>query len=229
MQPLHQKLTLAFWLLTGIEILGQLSGFSLLHYITKPLLIPVLMVLLYFTEPTVPGKKLLMPALLFSWLGDIFLLAENQAPVYFIPGLLCFLTTHVFYILFFLRSYPGQGSLLRKQPVLLLLIIAYGTGLVWILFPHLGILKIPVMIYAGIICTMLLCSLHAFTGISRPSNQWYVLGASTFVLSDSLLAINKFYQPFAFAGVFIMLTYCTAQYCMVRGFTMQKGSGNCEP
>ncbi|MBL0146409.1 MAG: hypothetical protein IPP48_12355 [Chitinophagaceae bacterium] len=39
-----------------------------------------------------------------------------------------------------------------------------------------------------------------------------------FILSDSLLAINKFYHSFAFAGVQIMATYCIAQYCIVRGF-----------
>jgi hypothetical protein len=41
-------------------------------------------------------------------------------------------------------------------------------------------------------------------------------------MSDSLLAVNKFYQPLAYAGVFIMLTYCLAQYLIVRGFIEQK-------
>jgi uncharacterized membrane protein YhhN len=48
------------------------------------------------------------------------------------------------------------------------------------------------------------------------------MGASFFVISDSLLAINKFYQPFAHAGILIMLTYCTAQYFIVQGFIKQE-------
>ena len=44
-----------------------------------------------------------------------------------------------------------------------------------------------------------------------------VAGALLFVLSDSILAINKFYMPFDLAGTFIMLTYGFAQYLIVQG------------
>ena len=78
------------------------------------------------------------------------------------------------------------------------------------------------MIYAAVICTMLLGSLHILYKVNRPANILYVSGALFFVMSDSLLAVNKFYQPLAYAGVFIMLTYCLAQYLIVRGFIEQK-------
>ena len=42
-------------------------------------------------------------------------------------------------------------------------------------------------------------------------------GALLFVISDSVLAINKFYQPFEVAGVIIMLTYGLAQLFIVEG------------
>jgi uncharacterized membrane protein YhhN len=89
--------------------------------------------------------------------------------------------------------------------------------LVILLLPHLGELKIPVVLYATVICSMLLGSLHIYLKTNRPANKLFVLGATLFVLSDSLLAINKFYQPFPMAGVGIMLTYCLAQYFIVRG------------
>jgi len=38
-----------------------------------------------------------------------------------------------------------------------------------------------------------------------------------FVISDSVLAINKFYQPFEAANVIIMLTYGLAQLFIVTG------------
>ena len=223
-QPVQQKLTIAFLLLTAADLAGIISGFSPLHFIAKPLLIPVLMLLLFFTVSTVPGKKLLLVALFFSWMGDVFLLFEASNKNFFIFGLASFLTTHICYIIFFLRIRSAIGSLLLKQPILILLVLAYGVALVWLLFPHLGELKLPVMVYAAVICTMLLCSLHVFKKINSPANRWYVLGASAFVLSDSLLAINKFYQPFAFAGVLIMLTYCAAQYFIVRGFMEQRNA-----
>ena len=223
-QPVQQKLTIAFLLLTITDLAGIISGFPPLHFIAKPLLIPVLMLLLFFTESTVPGKKLLLTALFFSWMGDVFLLFEDRNKLFFIFGLACFLTTHISYIIFFLRISSTEKSLLLKQPVLLLIVPAYGLALVWLLFPHLGDLKLPVIVYATVICTMLLCSLHVFKKINSPANRSYVLGASAFVLSDSLLAINKFYQPFAFAGICIMITYCAAQYFIVRGFIEQRNA-----
>ena len=223
-QPVQQRLTITFLLLTVADLAGIISGFSPFHFIAKPLLIPVLMLLLFFTASTVPGKKLLLAALFFSWMGDVFLLFEDRNKLFFIFGLACFLTTHICYIVFFLRISSAERSLLLKQPVLLLLVPAYGLALVWLLFPHLGDLKLPVIVYATVICTMLLCSLHVFKKINSPANRWYVLGASAFVLSDSLLAINKFYQSFAFAGVSIMISYCAAQYCIVRGFMEQRNA-----
>ena len=77
------------------------------------------------------------------------------------------------------------------------------------------------MVYAAVICTMLLCSLHVYLKVNKKAAVYYLSGAAAFVLSDSLLAVNKFYEPFAYAGVFIMLTYCAAQYFIVRGYIEQ--------
>jgi len=68
---------------------------------------------------------------------------------------------------------------------------------------------------------MLLCSLHIFYKVNKKAAVHYLLGAAAFVLSDTLLAVNKFYQPFEYAGIFIMLTYCAAQYFIIRGYIEQ--------
>ena len=218
-----KKIVTAFIVLTLIDIAGIISNFKILHYIAKPLLIPALILLLLFsTTPIAPYKKLIVTALFFSWLGDVFLLVENMNPLFFIFGLVCFLSTHIFYIIYFLRIPSSNISLLKRQPVLIASVICYGITLVWFLFPYLGDLKIPVMVYAAVICTMLLCSLHIYFKVNKPANSLFLSGALLFVLSDSLLAVNKFYQPFAFAGVCIMLTYCAAQYFIVNGFIKQE-------
>jgi len=73
---------------------------------------------------------------------------------------------------------------------------------------------------------MLFYSLHIFYKTNPPANKFFVVGAIFFVLSDSLLAINKFYQTFSMAGVGIMLTYCLAQYFIVRGCVTLDSSTN---
>ena len=214
--------TVIFGIAVAADIIGIAANISLLHYFAKPLLLPVLIMLLATATPEVAGKKIMLVALFFSWLGDMFLLFESRQSLFFILGLVSFLTTHVLYIIYFLSIGSNQISLLKKQPLLIAAVSAYGIALVWLLFPHLKDLKIPVMIYAAVICIMLLCSLHIYFKVNKPANTLFVSGALFFVLSDSLLAINKFYQPFAYAGECIMLTYCAAQYFIVTGFIKQQ-------
>jgi len=221
-QPIQKKLAFVFWIFAILDIAGITANADMLHFAAKPLLIPVLFLLLAYTKSTVPRKKLLLTGLFFSWLGDVFLLFEHKNDLFFIFGLASFLTTHIFYIIYFLRISSANLSLLKKQPILIAIVLAYGITLVWQLFPHLGDLKLPVIIYAAVICTMLLCSLHIFLKVNKKAGFYYLSGAAAFVISDSLLAINKFHQPFAYAGVFIMLTYCAAQFFIVRGYIEQK-------
>ncbi|MGB4844797.1 MAG: lysoplasmalogenase [Ferruginibacter sp.] len=220
--PIQKKMFLIFWALAMLDVASISGNVNTLHFIVKPLLIPALLLLLFFSHSTIPGKKLLFTGLVFSWLGDVLLLFDYKHELFFIFGLVSFLTTHVFYILYFLRVRSANESLLKKRPIYIALVLCYGISLVWQLFPHLGDLKLPVIVYAAVICTMLLCSLHVFLKLNRKAAGFYVAGALAFVISDSLLAINKFYEPFAYAGVYIMLTYCVAQYLIVRGYIEQK-------
>ncbi len=222
LQPQQKKLSSIFCFFALVEITAVATKIELLHLIAKPLLIPALFVLLFVTKATTRGKKLLLIGLLFSWAGDVLLMFDKEHNRFFIFGLVCFLTTHVFYIVYFLRVRSTNPSLLKKQPLLIAMVLAYGITLVWQLFPHLGDLKIPVVVYAAVICAMLLCSLHIFYKVDKKAAWYYMAGAAAFVLSDSLLATNKFHQPFAYASVYIMLTYCAAQFLIVRGFIQQQ-------
>jgi uncharacterized membrane protein YhhN len=219
-----QRLTLLFWALVLVDLLAVFADFAWLHIIAKPLLMPALMLLLLFTTDTSNNNRnLIFAGLFFSWLGDIFLLFESRQSLFFIFGLASFLLTHICYICYFLSIKSAEFSLLKKYPVYILLVLGYGIGLVLLLFPFLNDLKIPVIIYATVICCMLLSSVHVFFKMKWPANLFFITGAILFVLSDSLLAINKFYQPVPLAGIWIMLTYCAAQYFILRGF-IKKGA-----
>jgi uncharacterized membrane protein YhhN len=90
----------------------------------------------------------MISGLFFSWLGDIFLLPEDSDGMYFILGLSCFLTTHILYIIYFAKIRPEGKSFFRQYPFLLVFIGVYGAGLLYLLLPSLGGLKIPVAVYA---------------------------------------------------------------------------------
>lgn len=218
----HRSFIIAFILTCCTDLLGIALDVPVLHYIAKPLLMPVLIGWLYFSTRGSEGKTIMLAGLVFSWLGDIALLLEDRHRLLFIAGLICFLITHICYIIYFSRIRSSATSLLRNQPWLASLVAAYGVSLVWFLYPKLGDLRLPVIVYATVICTMLLFSLHVYRKVDRLTGLLYVCGALLFVLSDSLLAINKFHKPFAGAGVAIMLTYCAAQFCIVKGCIGEK-------
>jgi len=49
-----------------------------------------------------------------------------------------------------------------------------------------------------------------------PSAAWVAVGACFFMLSDSLLAINKFVMPLPLAQLWVLATYYAAQVLIVR-------------
>jgi len=155
--------------------------------------------------------------LFFSWLGDVFLMLEDKNSLYFIAGLCGFLTAHILYIIFFLRARRQQTATPHWNIFVIITASIYGAALFFFLNPKLGALQVPVLVYAVTICTMFICSVHAFGNAYKTAAIFCIAGAVLFIMSDSLLAINKFYQPFSAAGVLIMLTYALAQFGIVYG------------
>lgn len=214
--------SILFIAITLANAAGIAAGSGIIHFVTKPLLMPVLLLLLIFTHTPTNGKQLILAGLFFSWLGDVLLLFENKGAFFFIAGLASFLITHLCYIGYFIKIKAAHPSLLRKNPWIAALVAGYGVSLVMFLLPYLGDMKIPVAIYAVVICNMVIFSLHVFNRLNRPSNGLFITGALLFTASDSMLAINKFYSPFAGAGILIMLTYCAAQLLIVWGLIKRR-------
>ncbi len=135
-------------------------------------------------------------------------------------GLVLFLAGHVFYIITYRQhqSESEEHALLTVQKVRFSLpVVLAGTGLVVILFPVLGGLKFPVIVYATAIIVMVMSAIFRF-GRTNTRSYWLVLtGAVLFMVSDSILAINKFLGAIEMGGMLIMLTYITAQFLIVEG------------
>jgi uncharacterized membrane protein YhhN len=216
------EILILFWTAALLNILGSLVPLPLLQFTTKPLLMPLLAAALIASgNIAYNNRKLLLAGIFFSWVGDILLMFDYRGANYFIAGLASFLCAHIMYIFYFLKAKGQQPSLLKKRPLLILAVLAYTLALIILLYPGLGSMRLPVLVYAGVIATMLLCCLHAFAQLPVRASKLMVTGAVFFVLSDSLLAINRFYQPYPLAGTLIMLTYCIAQFCIVKGGTVR--------
>lgn len=213
----NSKIFLLLFITTAIVELIFLATQNLEYrFITKSLLMPFLLLFLFFRTKEQKAKlsKMVLFGLFFSFLGDVFLL-KDQDELYFLLGLGSFLVCHIFYIIGFSEGkFFRNFNLLKALPFLL-----YGIGLYVFLFPYLGKFAPTVLVYALVISVMGIAAINRKT--NRNSYVLILLGAILFILSDSIIAFDKFYEPFSFANFFIMLLYILAQISIVFGVIYQ--------
>ncbi|MEO7311873.1 MAG: lysoplasmalogenase [Chitinophagaceae bacterium] len=213
----------AWILLYAAALLGDLTGIvagvDALHVFCKPLLMLFLVWGLVANRKAIAATPWLfiIGGLLFSWAGDLFLLFEHKNPNFFIGGLASFLLAHICYIIYYFKCGAFVSVAIKKYPWWLMAAGAYSVSLVLLLFPKLGALLGPVIAYAAVLTMMLIGSIAAIPALSKKTSRLFIAGAACFVVSDSALAINKFYKVFPMAGVLIMITYGVAQYLITSG------------
>ncbi|MBI5857902.1 MAG: lysoplasmalogenase [Sphingobacteriales bacterium] len=212
------------WILIFIAALSvytggvvQLPDQTMLQYFSKPLLMPLLMIffLTSVNRITTNLKNWIIAALFFSWAGDILLMFEPKDKIFFMLGLASFLIAHIFYIVFFHHVRIKEN--VKANPWVMVIIVVYYGALIALLSPYLGDLKWPVRVYGIVISFMFMLAMHMLFIKSKEAGRLMMIGALLFVISDSVLAINKFYRPFEWAGVIIITTYALAQLLIVRG------------
>jgi uncharacterized membrane protein YhhN len=216
---MRPKMLLILYLVAlAIECLAILFASPVLHFVSKPLLMPILALYFYVsTQKSGPARYLILGALGFSWTGDVVLMLDKLDGGLFIYGLIGFLGAHVCYLLYFFRIRKINRAAASSNIAGSMLILAYMAIFYVFLYPGLGGFKIPVLIYAIFITLMLLSSLRAFDLRTQVFGRLCVMGTLIFAVSDSILAINRFAAPFAYASLFIMVTYGIAQFLIIEG------------
>lgn len=163
----------------------------------------------------IPGLegKLLAVGFVLSSGGDVSLSFEGDK--FFILGLGCFLLAHIVYIVTFAQNYafsPGQ------LPILIAFAV-FAIGMAIVLYPKLGDMRLPVFIYISVILGMGLFA----TMWKGPAPTLLLIGALIFMLSDSMIAIDRFLKPLSWSKYFIMTTYYAGQFLIFTAF-LPKGT-----
>ncbi|HCM77141.1 MAG TPA: lysoplasmalogenase [Cytophagales bacterium] len=203
---------------------GELTAVALkaeeLQWFFKPLLMVILGVYYYQTcgKEKLALSKAALAAIFFSFLGDVSLMFQGKNELFFIAGLGSFLIAHVCYIAAYHQHKAEGNGLYGVQKFRLAMpIVLAGSGLISILYAHLGSLKVPVVLYAIVLIVMVMQSLFRY-GFTNSRSFWMVLGgASLFMISDAMIAINKFLFAFEWSGLAIMSTYIVAQFLIIEG------------
>lgn len=201
------------------------EGWTTLHQVFKPLAM-VLAILFVaaragWLRERRPFDLLLIAALLLCLAGDVFLMLPGQ----FIPGLVSFLLAHLCYLALFQRGQRWFASGTALAGTLAAAGVMYA-----ILFPHLApVLKVAVAAYALVIALMAAQAIGRATVLRDPASVGVAVGAVFFMLSDALLAINRFAQPLPMAQLLVLGTYYVAQVLIVRNAVAARAGAETYP
>ena len=199
---------MSVWISAGYALLALIymvlsyQGEFSLSFAVK--ILPLLLLFSWMVKASTKQQPWLIAALLFCMTGDVLLAWDGNA--LFVFGLAAFLIGHLCYLL-------NMRPFNRFKPALLIPYLAFAALVLTLMWPQLGAMTLPVIVYITVIIAMSFA-----TWCSRDRNSWLILGGIVFISSDTLLGLNKFYQSIPAAGSLIMLTYYAAQYALVRGF-----------
>jgi alkenylglycerophosphocholine hydrolase len=177
-------------------------------YILKAL--PIL-IMAYLSYSYLKGcvKILMVSAFLFCTAGDVLL--DVSRVNYFVPALVSFMIAHILYSVVFFKDFK-----FKKQRLIIVAAIIIYVSLIFCL-SELGSLFIPVLIYILVITIMGI--IVSFS--DRPING-VLLGVLLFIVSDSLIAINKFIHPLPYSTFLNITIYYWAQYEIGMGMLLDK-------
>jgi uncharacterized membrane protein YhhN len=156
--------------------------------------------------------------LLLSLLGDVFLLWPQQG---FLPGLVSFLLAHLAYIAAFsvpLRFGAGRLPFALYAAIAALILLQLWPGI------QSG-LRVPVLAY--VVCLACMAAQAAAwwrASAGLPTEKLArsaALGGVLFMVSDSLLAFNKFAASLPLSALWILLSYWLAQWCIANSLAAE--------
>jgi len=187
-------------------IWAEYNGPPVQVYIFKPLTMVFIILIAALRTKASPVRYafVVILGLIFSMAGDIFLMLPSDQ---FILGLVSFLIAHLFYIYAF--TYDSQ---IRRAPWALIPFGLYGIFIYVILSPHLGAMKPPVAAYIIVILVMGWRAWERWSQTAEKPALPAFFGAVLFIISDSILALNRFREPFAVARLLNLSTYFAAQW-----------------
>lgn len=219
-------LFLLTFLAAMLEWVAVFKGWRRLEYVAKPGVMIFLAAWLFGSTGFRGPLAWFSLGLMFSLVGDVFLLLSNERR-WFLFGLGAFFLVHVAYIVG-INSPPPAFSPLTFGVALVVILSALPIIrriLLGVQQKGLRRLREPVRAYATAISLMLFSALMTLFRSDWDSKPAYLvsLGAMLLIGSDILLAWNKFVNPVRRGRLFLMVLYHLGQMALIAGAAAQFG------
>jgi uncharacterized membrane protein YhhN len=210
-----------FIAICAVELIAHFLDLPEINLYTKPLLMPLLLVYFRKSISTQSGSSVLPAcwALFFSWIGDVSLMFQDFDDIYFLVGLSAFAIAQLLYIASFFKARDSAVKIdsIKKQVAYVVPFVFVAAAFLWNVIPPAGALGVPVLVYGLLLLSMVISAILRMDQTNEASFNQLFLGAALFMLSDSLIAWNKFLTPIEYSGLLIMFTYILAQWSLVNG------------
>lgn len=194
------------------------------RFYSKLLLIPILLTLFLLNFKGIKDRFYILPiiALLGSFAGDLLLAFDGAQ--FFLWGMLGFMSTHICNSIYFYSMHPLKLTKSKIAQLTLLFLSITCAIVIFIIKDNAGSFFIPIIVYMILIAFMavLASNLTDSPIYKQASIQYFIPGAILFIMSDGLLAINKFNLQDPSLDIFVMLTYGLAQLFLVMGYYKTK-------
>jgi len=201
-------LALSLMILTGgaAVIAADLTGKWRLVYALRPLTMAAVIALAAWRISGRPSlyEIFIIAGLGASLAGDVFMMLRRKK---FLEGLAAFLIAQILYSAAFLATMPAHLSLGTALPFLV-----YAMFMMRILVPRAGGMKAPVVVYILAITVMAALGAERYIVVGGIRPFYAFAGALLFVVSDSILAVNRFVKTIPAAQILILSAYFAAQY-----------------
>lgn len=214
---MNKKIALLIFIcVASLDLLGIVFKIEFLRLVFKPLII-LSLIALYKISTGTANNGVYVLALVFSFLGDVFLLFEGE--LFFMLGLGAFLIAHLFFIkvvVSWMKEIKLKNVLITVIPFTVLV-----TGLILFLKDDLGVMLIPVIVYAMVIGAFGTAATVLYKQEKITYALIMMLGTFVFMSSDTILAVNLFYKPMLLFNVLVMFTYVIAQYLICKAVILR--------
>jgi uncharacterized membrane protein YhhN len=201
----HRGALAAYLVVATVNLVGAATGSRLLELVSKPLLVPLLLIwVLLVRRGSAP--RALVVGLGLAWLGDLALLVDGTAA--FLAGLAFFLGMQVAYSTGFVGL--GAAEVLRRRWWLPAGAVALWAVLNVVLGPSLGELRVPLAVYSAALVAMatLACAVSVVVGA----------GGLLFLVSDLMIGMDAAGIELPARGLLVMATYIAAQLLIATGW-----------
>ena len=207
--------TALFFIAAITDVYAIIASNETLETYVKPMLITML-VIVYLVSVSKPVFWYVL-GLFFCFIGDVLLMFKGAN--FFMLGLASFLIGHIIYIKITAGFLPRDLTTKMISSAFPFLLVF--AGLMYLIYPNLEEMLIPVIVYGVTISTFGSVAFLNYRSEKSTENLWLFIGAIIFILSDSLIALNKFYESNELYGVTIMITYILAQYLICKAMIVK--------